>query len=148
MKCGCGKKLLAAAAVFAFKVVLGMVLCGGIFSWVYRLAPVNVWRPMTGAPSWKYFLATFVLSMIFVFVYKIFSKALCGFGKVKAGLIYGLCVWAVGLLPGMVATHVFMTVNTTVVVYWTVLGLIQTPLEGLMVALIVSDDEGSCCIKK
>ena len=34
MKCDCGKKLLAAVAVFLFKMITGVVLCGGIFSWV------------------------------------------------------------------------------------------------------------------
>ena len=29
-----------------------------------------------------------------------------------------------------------MTVATTVVVYWTILGLVQIPLKGLIIALI------------
>jgi hypothetical protein len=32
-----------------------------------------------------------------------------------------------------------MTVATTVVVYWTILGLIQIPLEGLIIAAIYGE---------
>jgi hypothetical protein len=41
-----GKILIAGAVLTAFNAVVGMVMCGGIFNWVYKLEPVNVWRPM------------------------------------------------------------------------------------------------------
>ncbi len=144
MQCDCGKKLLATLAVFVFKIVSGMVLCGGIFSWVYTLPPTNVWRPMM--PSKRLFIGMLLVSFLFVFVYKILSKAFEGMGAVKKGLVYGLCVWAVGLVPGMVATYAFMTVNPKVVLYWTLNGLVLMPIEGIIVALIVGD--AACSIKK
>lgn len=149
MSCDCGKKLLATVAVFVFKIVSGIVLCGGIFNWVYTLAPTNVWRPMTAPDKWFY-VGEFFVSLLFVVVYKIVAKAFDGMSVVKRGLLYGVCVWAVGCVPGMVATYSFMTVNTTVVVYWTIMGLILTPIQGIIVAAILpnSDSTGSCCIKK
>ncbi|MBF0619302.1 MAG: hypothetical protein HQL19_03950 [Candidatus Omnitrophica bacterium] len=146
MDCCCKKGFPAALAVFAFKIVSGMVLCGGIFKWVYALPPVNVWRPIQ-APGISFYVGTFIVSMLFVFFYKTFSPALAHLEKVQRGLMYGLGVWAVGILPGMLATHVFMPVNHTVVIYWTISGLILTLAEGLIVALILGDGE-SCSIKK
>src|SRR3989339_786819 len=104
MTCCCFK-FKAAIAVFVFRVLSGMILCGGIFNWVYRLEPVNVWRPMS-APGLSYYAGTFITSVLFVLVYKLFSRSLEGMSKIKKGLIYGLCVWAVGILPGMVCTHI------------------------------------------
>jgi hypothetical protein len=149
MSCDCGKKLLATIAVFTFKMVSGMVLCGGIFNWVYSLPPTNVWRPMT-ATGKRYYVGMLLVSLLFVVVYKIVIKAFDGMSVVKKGLLYGICVWAVGIVPGMISTYFFMTVNTTVVAYLTILGLVLTPIEGVIVAAILrsSDTSSECCIKK
>jgi glucose-6-phosphate-specific signal transduction histidine kinase len=149
MTCCCNK-LKATVAVFVFKILAGIVLCAGIFSWVYRLEPTSVWRPIK-APGISYYVGMFVVSALFVVFYKIFSRGFGEMSKVKKGLLYGFGVWAVGLVPGMVATHVFMTVNTTVVLYWTLNGLVLTPIEGVIAAFLVSDSDEtnqSCCIKK
>ncbi len=146
MPCDCGKKLFATAAVFVFKMVAGMTLCGGVFSWVYSLPPADVWRPM--GPSKRLFAGMLLASFLFVVVYKLVSKAFEGMGTVKKGLLYGLCIWAAGLVPGMVATYAFMTVNTVVVVYWTLSMLALLPIQGVIVSLILRDSNESCCIKK
>ena len=146
MSCDCGKKLLASVAVFAFKMAAGIILCGGIFSWVYTLAPTNVWRPM--GPSKRLFVGLFLASMLFVLVYKILAKAFEGMGVVKRGIVYGLCVWAAGVVPGMIATYTFMTVNTTVVIYWTLSMLVLIPIQGIIVSAVLRDGAEACCIKK
>jgi hypothetical protein len=146
MKCDCGKKLLATFAVFVFKMIAGITLCGGIFNWVYQLAPTNVWRPM--GPSKRLFVGLFLASLLFVVVYKIVGKAFEGMGTIQKGLMYGLCVWAAGIVPGMIATYTFMTVNTTVVVYWTLSMLVLVPVQGVFVSVILGDGSGNCCLKK
>jgi len=146
MKCDCLKNLSATVAVFVFKMITGATLCGGIFRWVYSLAPVNVWRPMM--PGKRLFVGMFLASLLFVLVYKLVSKAFEGMGTVKKGLLYGLSIWAAGIVPGMIATYTFMTVNPTVVIYWTVLSLVLTPIQGIIVAFILRDSTGSCCLKK
>ena len=146
MKCDCGKKLLATVAVFVFKMIAGVTLCGGIFSWVYTLAPTNVWRPM--GPSKRLFIGLFLASLLFVAVYKIVGKAFEGMGVVKKGLMYGLCIWAAGIVPGMIMTYIFMTVNTTVVIYWTIMTLVVTPVQGVIVSVLLRDSGDGCCLKK
>jgi hypothetical protein len=43
------------------------------------------------------------------------------------------------MLPGMLDMYEFMTVSATVVVYWTILGLIKIPLEGMIIAVIYGE---------
>jgi len=41
------KKIIIAIVVVAtFNFLVGMLTCGGAFSWVYKLEPTNVWRPI------------------------------------------------------------------------------------------------------
>lgn len=133
------KKLLIAGIVLTvFDAIVGGVCCGCIFSIVYKIEPTNVWRPMC-APGAFFFIGKLVLNVILAYVYVLLSKGIPGKNKIAKGAIFGLCVFAVGTLPGMFATHVFMTVATTVVVYWTVLALITSPIKGIIIASIYGE---------
>ncbi len=134
-----GRILIAAAAVTIFNTIVNMITCGGMFRWVYSIEPTNVWKPTEGAPGLLFYAGDFILSMIIVFVYAVINKGIPGNNRYIKGLAYGLGVWAVGTLPGMFATYLFMTVATTVVAYWTVMGLLQTPLNGLIIATIYGE---------
>lgn len=134
-----GKVLIAGITVAIFNAIVGMVTCGGIFSWVYKLEPTNVWKPMDGGPGAMFMIGSLVLSIILSFVYALIQKGIPSGNKFAKGIIFGLCVWAVGMLPGMLATYAFMTVASTVLIYWTVLGLIKMPLEGMIISLIYGE---------
>jgi len=134
-----GKILIAGIAVTVFNAIVGGVTCGGIFNWVYKLEPTNVWKPMDGPPGAMFMIGSFVLSLILSFIYALINKGIPGGNKFTKGIVFGLCVWAVGMLPGMFATYAFMTVSMTVVIYWTILGLIKTPLEGMIIAAIYGE---------
>ena len=134
-----GKILIAAVAVSVFSAIFGGVTCGGIFSWVYKLEPTNVWRPMYSCPGLTFFIGGFLLNIILVIVYALLNKGIPGKNRFVKGLIFGLCVWAVGMLPGMFSTYSFMTVSTGVVIYWTILGLVETPIKGFTIAAIYGE---------
>ena len=133
------KILLAAILVTIFATIVGMLTCGGFFNWVYKLEPVNVWKPMTGPPSISFYVVELFLNAIFVFVYALFSKGIAVSNKYLKGLAYGLAVFAVGMLPGMFATYFFQTINPVVIIYWTVWGAVLNPLKGLITAAIYED---------
>lgn len=133
------KIMLAGIVLTVFNAIVGAVTCGGVFSWVYKLEPTNVWKPMEGGPGAMFMAGSFVLSVILSFVYAVINRGIPGGNRLIKGLVFGLCVWAVGMLPGMFATYTFMTVAATVVIYWTVLGLIKTPLEGMIIAAIYGE---------
>ena len=128
--------LIAGLVVAVFNTGFGMVTCGWFFRWVYELKPTDIWKPMNGPPPIAYYISAVVISILFVLVYAILNKGIPGKIRFVKGIVFGLCVWVVGILPGMAAMYFFMTINPTVVIYWTVLGLVQTPLAGLIVAVI------------
>ena len=134
-----GRMLIAGIAVTIFNAIVGMVTCGGIFSWVYKLEPTNIWKPMAGGPGAMFMVGSLVLSIILSLVYALIQKGIPGGNKLAKGIVFGLCVWAVGMLPGMLVTYAFMTVANTVIVYWAILGLIKTPLEGIIISMIYGE---------
>lgn len=133
-----GKIIIATVVISIFNAIVGAVTCGGIFNWVYKIEPVNVWKPME-APGVAYYIGAILLNFLFVVVYAMLRKGLPGKNKLVKGLIFGLCVWAVGILPGMFATYMFMTVAPTVILYLTIMGLVQDPLKGLITAAIYGE---------
>lgn len=133
------KLILAAVLVTIFNVLFGMLTCGGFFSWVYKLEPTNVWRSMENFSLPLMIVTTFITDLIFVFVYALINKGVPGQNKFVKGLIYGLLVWLVGMVPGMIATYLYQTIATTVVIYWTIWGLIASPLKGLIASTVYGE---------
>ena len=127
---------VAAVAVLVFDFIVAIITCGGLFNWVYQVEPTNVWKPMTNGPPGVYFVVALVINIILVLVYALIKKGLPGKNIVLKGLSFGLIVWAVGMLEGMVAMYFFTVMAPTVIVYWLILGLIQYPLRGLIIAAI------------
>jgi hypothetical protein len=131
--------LIGGVVVMVFNSVLMALTCGWLFKWVYTLEPTNVWKPMDNMPGAAYFLGAVVMSIIFAFVYALLQKGIPGKNQFLRGIVFGLCTWAVGMLPGMLALYFCMTINPTVPIYWTILGLVQLPLNGLIVAAIYGE---------
>jgi hypothetical protein len=134
-----GKILIAAIALSIFGVIFGTATCGGMFNWVYKLEPTNVWKPMDGPPGVDHLIVGFILNIVLAAVYALFRKGIPGKNRLVKGFVFGLCVWAVGMLPGMFATYYFMTVATAVIVYWTILSLVEYPIMGLIIAAIYGE---------
>ena len=131
--------LIASIAGTVFSMIVGMVTCGGLFHWVYTIEPTNVWKAMDTAPGLMFHVGCFILNIIFTVVYALVYKGLPGSGRLVKGVVYGLCVWGVGILPGMFATYNFMTVAPAVIIYWIILECIHLPLKGLLVASVYGD---------
>ena len=136
------RAVVAGVVLTVFSAVVGAATCGGLFNWVYQLEPTHVWKPMQGhGPGAEVYVGMLVLNLVFVAVYLLLYKGIPGRNVYVKGLVFGLCVWAVGMLPGMFATYSFMTVAPTVIIYWTVMDLIQSPLSGLIAAAICGKQE-------
>ena len=134
-----GKMLIAGLVVSVFNMIVGGITCGWLFNWVYKLEPANIWRPMDGPQGMAFHIVGFLLNVVLVAVYALVRKGLPGGNRLAKGLVFGLCVWAVGMLPGMVSTYAFMNIAAGVVIYWTILGLVETPIKGLIIAAIYGD---------
>ena len=128
------KLLYSTLAVFVFSFVIGMVTCGGIFNWVYQVEPTAAWKQELSFPVM--ILMQLFTSFIFVIVYAYINKGIEVENKFKKGLLYGLIIYAIGDLPGILATFAFMNVANIVIIYWTIWGLIVFPLKGLITSAI------------
>ena len=133
-----GRIVIAVIVLGLFEAIVGGITCGWLFNWVYHLEPTNVWQPMEQPPV-SFHIGALVLNLLFVLIYVMLRKGLPSENKLVKGLLFGLCVWAVVMLPGMFATYTFMTVAPTVIVYWTVMGLFMSPLKGLITAAIYGE---------
>jgi len=116
--------LIAAVAVTVFSTVVAGITCGWLFKWVYEIEPTNIWRQMDAPPPIYYILAV-VMNIVLAFVYALLAKGIPGKNKLIKGL--------------MLANYVFMTIALTVVIYWIILGLVFTPLMGLIIAAIYGE---------
>lgn len=135
----CGRIFLAAIAITIFATAWGMVTCGWLFTWVYELPPISVWKsPADMTPLfWTISIAGhFVLALIFVGVFVWIGNGLCG-GRVGRGFRYGLVTWLIGVLPGMFATGMFMAVNPWWPVYMSINQLIALPVCGIIASALV-----------
>ncbi len=133
-----GKTIIATIVITVLGAIVGAVTCGGVFNWVYKLEPTNVWKTME-APGTAYYLGAILLNFIFVVAYSLLHEGIPVKKNLVKGLVFGLCVWGVGVLPGMFATYTFMTVAPTVIIYWTIMALILDPLKGIITAAIYGD---------
>jgi hypothetical protein len=85
-----GKILIAGVAATVVSSILGMVTCGGVFNWVYKLEPINVWKNMEGPPGIWLYVGSLILHVIFAYVYALLQKGIPGKNKIVKGLVFGL----------------------------------------------------------
>lgn len=147
----CGRIALATVVITVLHMAFGMLTCGWLFKWVYALEPTNVWVP-DSAMSGGFFawmgLGQLVLTFFFVLVFARLYESMPGCQRGVKGASYGLFVWLIGVLPGMFATYMFMTVNKVVVIYWTLAGFVWLMIAGLIVGWICgerSESKSGCC---
>jgi len=132
------KILISGVIIWLVGAVFGWLTCGWLFNWVYQIPP-NIWRP----PEVMFQTGNLILSnlfglitaIIFVAVYEFIMNGLPGDG-VKRGVIYGFIVWLVGALAGMVTMPFYMTIATTVVIYWIINALVINLIKGAIVGAI------------
>ncbi len=131
-----GRILLAGVCVVIFNAIFGGVTCGWWFKWIYTVPPTVAWKPMTAAPGATYFIGSLLLSILLTAVYVRIYNGIPGKTVAERGMNFGFYVWAVGILPGMFATDMFMNVAFSAIIYMTVTGLIRTACGGLIIGLV------------
>lgn len=135
------KFLIAAIAVWIINGVFGWLTCGWLFNWVYQLPP-NIWKTseeMSSNLVWMN-LAGILSAAAFVLVFAVIYKGIPGEGA-KKGLIYGFLVWLVSSFSGLITMPLYMTIATTVVIYWIINHLIISLITGAIVGMIYKEQE-------
>ena len=131
--------LLATFVIWVVSAVFGFLTCGWLFNWVYTLPP-NIWKtPEVMATNliWMNLLGI-LTAVIFVTLFAFLYKGIPGKG-VKKGITYGFIVWLVGGLSGMITMPFYMTIATTVVIYWIINALVISLINGAIVGVIYKE---------
>ena len=134
------KLLIATVAMWIFGTIFGMLTCGWLFNWVYELPP-NIWHSQEAMMD-NLVLANllgFFRCLAFAFVFAFLYKGIPGSG-IKKGVIYGILVWLVGTFSGMLTMPLFMTISTTVIIYWIAQALILNLINGAIIGEIYKEE--------
>lgn len=99
------KMILAIIVVAVFNFIVGMLTCGSTFNWVYKLEPTNVWKPATSISIPLMFIGVVLVDALFVFIYALINKGIPGQNRFAKGIVYGLLVVLLGLVPGMISIY-------------------------------------------
>ncbi|OGK12509.1 MAG: hypothetical protein A2Y63_06170 [Candidatus Riflebacteria bacterium RBG_13_59_9] len=135
--------MIASIVVWIVSAVFGWLTCGWLFNWVYT-SPPNIWRTpqeMSTNLVWVNLLGLLV-AVIFVLVFAWLYRGLPGTG-VRKGLAYGFIVWLVGALCGIITMPFYMTIATTVVIYWIIQALVLDLIKGAIAGAIYRQKGGS-----
>lgn len=137
------KILISGVVIWVISTIFGLLTCGWLFSWVYTLPP-NIWKDPVEMMSTGNIiggnLTGLFRAIIFALVYALLYKGIPG-ESVKKGMMYGILVWLVGALAGMASMPFYMTIATTVVVYWIIQALVLNLISGAIVGVIYKEND-------
>ncbi len=142
-----GRLFLSALVVALFSFFFGWLTCGWLFTWVYSFPPAGIIRDMANASSafWVVLnLGNFVTGIIYTFIYSKIGYVIGG-GALRKGLMYGVLIWFVSLIPGMFYMYMTTNIGWQLSVYWLVRGMVELLVIGCLIAWIYPLEECECC---
>jgi hypothetical protein len=128
------KKVIISGLVAGVVILVVGMLTGSLFSVDYSKTP-ELWKEMTGNWYYQMWAVDFVEGIIYAMVFTVLYNSIPGKGW-KKGLNYGIILWLVGTVPGMMLTYLTMAVPDMIVASWTFGGLISLVIAGSAMALV------------
>ncbi|KKP40497.1 MAG: putative membrane protein [Candidatus Peregrinibacteria bacterium GW2011_GWF2_33_10] len=130
--------ILISILLWIVNAILGQLTCGWLFNWVYQIPPM-IWKTAEEIIQTKNMIGINIIGLmhvsLFTLVYAILYKGLPG-KKIKKAFIYAILVWLVGALPGIASMPFYMTISTTVIIYWLIQALIFGIIDGLILGAL------------
>ncbi len=124
--------------IWIIQSIVIFLTCGWLFNWVYQIEPI-IWLDMAAMFTLTNTIAMYSASLLgaflFVMVFNILYKGIPKKGLEK-GIVYGLLVWLVAPLTGMITMPFYMTVAWTVIIYWLIQALVLYIIKGAIVGYI------------
>lgn len=128
--------LLSVLAVFVSIIVLDFIIHSVILMGAY-VAVKDLWRPDMMSYMWIMYVKELVLSFLFVYV---FAKGYEGKGILE-GVRYGLIIGVMVDGLGSFAQYMIYPLPINLVIQWSVYGIIQYTIVGIVAALIYRPGE-------
>lgn len=149
------KAVLAVIIMIVIAMIINTVIAQFTMSYYTDPAYFGVWSkvmmPAEGPPPASFFwysaLFQLITAIFFVLIYYLLGSAVPG-RKANQGLMYGLFVFLVGALPGMLSLILLINLPIGIVLWWMLSGLIVSLLAGLFTALLVNPKHELKIIKK
>ena len=133
------KIILATIIIWIFGALFTMTTSGFLFNWIYEIPPV-IWKPSSEILSLgnivSSYLGSLVVSFIFVSAYAVFFDGIPGKTGIEKGMIYGFLVWLIGSFSDMIIMPSYMTIASTVIVYWMAQGVLLNLVIGAIAGTI------------
>jgi hypothetical protein len=92
----------------------------------------SVWREDMMDIMWIMYIADFIFSFFFVYIFTFGYK---GRGFME-GIRYGLFVGGLMIIPGMLNQYTVYNLPFSLIIQWIIYGVIQTTIIGVVVSLI------------
>jgi len=127
------KGIIAGIVAGIIILVVGMI-SGSLFGADYESTP-QLWKPMDNNWYYQMIAVDFIEGLLFGLVFSCIYNGIPGKGW-KKGLNYGLILFFVGTVPGMLMTYISMAVPDTIVASWVIGGFISLVIAGLAMALV------------
>ena len=96
----------------------------------------NLFRPWSDPLMSIYFAYPFVLGLVLAWAWEKTKKLFKGDDN-KRGVDFGLSVWLITSVPGMIITYSSFQVSLLIVLTWTLSSLVNAILAGLVFARVV-----------
>lgn len=128
------KKILLPIAVIGVINFLAWMLVGQIFSVVFPSVALeyqdpNLFRANSDPLMLLFFAHPFLIAAVLAWLW---SKTKNAFNN--SGIKFGFAYWFVATIPGMFATYTSMPYSFLVVLSWTISGLVQAIIAGLILS--------------
>jgi len=133
--------LLAGVVIFISDLVIGKV-AGMIRPTITGEYMAGLFRPWSDPRMMLYFLYPFIVGIIMAYVWSRVKGLFTGATAMQNGRNFGLFAWLAVCLPGMFVTYTSFVVSLSIVLSWTVSGLVGLVLAGIVLAKLTSTASG------
>lgn len=123
--------IVAGIAMFVIGLVFTFLINAIIPSLALEYSNTQIFRPWTDPAMSIFFLYPFVLGVVLSWVWDKTKKLLKG-TKTEKAIYFGLSVWLISTVPGMLITYSSFQVSATLIFIWALSGLIDGVISGLV----------------
>ena len=140
------KRIIIAAIVFA---IIAQVLhtVESMLTMDFYMDPeyFGVWSkllmPTAGPPPAEFFYASvissLIIALIYAVVYDVVKGSLPGKTFIKKGLQYGIILFMIVQIPGLLGMYLLVNLPTLLLVYWGISSLVISLIGGIAFAKII-----------
>jgi len=125
------------------KVIIGGILAGlAMVAIVFVIHPLTLdliamspsvmWKPASPVLLAVYY---FVVGFILAYAYSVLKNSVPGSG-IKKGVIFGLLVFLLGMIPGLGITWITMNIRNKLIFMWLIMGILEYIAAGTVIQIV------------